>query len=111
MQRVLRFTPVVAAAVVTVAAACSSGDTADSKGQLTMKGTVHSSQSADGTQCWKFQSAKGKDYELQPAQAPADLLVDGQTMTIVAKPRTGGGSFCKVGTIVDVVSVAPASGT
>jgi hypothetical protein len=110
MQRVLRFAPVAAAVVTLAAAACSSGDVADSKGQLTMKGTVHSSQSADGTQCWKFQSAKGKDYELQPAQAPAEILIDGQAVTIVAKTRTGG-SFCNVGTIVDVVSVAPATGT
>jgi len=68
-----------------------------------MKGTVHSITQTDGTQCWQFTSAHGNKYELQPAQVPRDLLVDGQEATIVAKTRQGG-SFCNVGTIVDVVS-------
>jgi hypothetical protein len=38
----------------------------------------------------------------QLAQAPRDLLVDGARAVVVAKPR-GGGSFCKVGDVVDVV--------
>jgi hypothetical protein len=74
-----------------------------------MKGTVHSVTQTDGTQCWQFKSANGNNYELQPAQVPRDLLVDGQSATIVAKKRQGG-SFCNVGTIVDVVSETPEAG-
>jgi len=109
MHRVTRYTPVLAALLTLAVAGCNNDDKPDAKGQITMQGTVHAVQATDGTQCWKFQSAKGKDYELQPAQAPSELLVDGASATIIAKPRTGG-SFCKVGTIVDVVSLAPATG-
>jgi hypothetical protein len=110
MHRVPRYIPIVASLVTLAVAGCSNADKPDAKGQITVKGTVHQSQSADGSECWKFSSAKGKDYELQPAQVPKDLLVDGAQATIVAKPREHGGSFCKVGTIVDVVSVTPESG-
>lgn len=97
----------VAAAAAGVAIGCNMGDKTDAQGRLTMDGTVHAVQGTDGTQCWQFVSAKGKDYELQPAQVPVDLLVDGQSVKIVAKPRASGGSFCKVGTIIDVVSETP----
>lgn len=111
MLRVPRFAPVAAAILTLAAAGCSSGDVPDAKGQITMKGTVHSVQASDGTQCWSFKSAAGKDYELQPAQVPQVLLVDGQQATVVAKPRKGGGSFCKEaipgGTIVDIMTVTP----
>jgi hypothetical protein len=113
MLRVPRFAPVVVAMLTLTAAGCSSGDVPDAKGQITMKGTVHAVQASDGTQCWKFQSAAGKAYELQPAQAPQVLLVDGQQATIVVKTRSGG-SFCKEatgGTIVDIVSATPEAGS
>lgn len=110
MLRVPRFAPVAAAILMLAAAGCSSGDVPDAKGQITMKGTVHAVQATDGTQCWKFQSAAGKAYELQAGQAPPTLLVDGQQATVVAKTRTGG-SFCKDATgtdkIVDIVSATP----
>lgn len=106
MHSVARFAPVVAACLALAVAGCNSDDKPDAKGQLTMQGTVHASQAADGTPCWEFQSAKGKAYELEPAQAPHELLVDGTQATIVAKPRTGF-SYCKVGTIVDVVTINP----
>lgn len=109
MVRVPLYTPVAAVLVVLAAAGCNRGDTPDAKGDVTMKGTVHESQIGDGTQCWNFKSESGKDYELQPAQVPHELLVDGQAVTILAKPRKGGGSFCKVGVIVDVITVNPAS--
>jgi hypothetical protein len=97
-----------AVTAVAVMVGCSGGgDTPDAQGRVTMQGTVHSIQASDGTQCWQFVSAKGKNYELQPAQVPSDLLVDGISATVVAKPRSSGGSFCKVGEIVDVVSVNP----
>jgi hypothetical protein len=103
-----RWLMVGAATLGMLVAGCSSGgDSPDAQGRITVQGTVHSVQASDGTQCWKFSSAKGKDYELQPAQVPVELLVDGQQVTLVAKPRSGGGSFCKVGTIIDVVTVNP----
>jgi hypothetical protein len=106
MYRVARYAPVLAACLTLAVAGCNNDDKPDAKGQLTMQGTVHATQAADGTPCWEFQSAKGKAYELQPAQVPAELLVDGAQATIVAKPRTGF-SYCKVGTIVDVVTLNP----
>jgi hypothetical protein len=109
MHSVARYTPVLAALLALTVAGCNNDDKPDAKGQITMKGTVHSSQSTDGTQCWKFESEKGKAYELQPAQAPSELLVDGTQATIVVKTRTGG-SFCNVGTIVDVVGLNPTTG-
>jgi hypothetical protein len=91
-----------AALVVISSVACSAGGDKLVDGKLSMTGAVHKSQLADGTECWQFVSASGKQYELQPAQAPKELLVDGQQTAIVAKPR-GGGSFCKVGEVIDVV--------
>jgi hypothetical protein len=108
MPRAWRFVPISAAAIAFVAVACS-GDRADSKGEITMKGTVHEVTQTDGTRCWQFTSAKGNNYEFQPAQVPQGLLVDGEEATIVAKKRSGF-SFCKVGQLVDVVSATPLSG-
>ncbi len=105
-----RWLAVGAATLVPFVAGCtSSGDKPDAQGRMTVKGTVHSVQAPDGTQCWKFSSAKGKDYELQPAQVPVALLVDGEQATLLVKVRSSGGSFCKVGEIVDVVTVNPDS--
>ncbi len=110
MRRVLCSIPAGTVIVALAVAACSRGDSPDSKGQITMKGTVHQVTQPDGQQCWQFQSAKGNNYELQPAQVPHDLLVDGEQATIVAKKRQGG-TFCKnVGTLVDVISTAPQNG-
>jgi hypothetical protein len=106
MHSFSRYAPVLAACLALTVAGCNTDDKPDAKGQLTMQGTVHASQAADGTPCWKFESAKGKAYELEPAQAPSELLVDGAQATIVVKPRTGF-SYCKVGTIVDVVTLNP----
>jgi hypothetical protein len=109
MRRVLRLVPAGASILAFAATGCSRGDVADSTGRITMKGTVHETTQGDGTPCWQFQSAKGNSYELEPAQVPHELLVDGAQATIVAKTRTGF-SYCKVGTIVDVVSVGPDNG-
>jgi len=106
MHSAARYAPVLAALLALTVAGCNTDDKPDAKGQLTMQGTVHATQAADGTPCWSFQSAKGKAYELEPAQAPQELLIDGAQATIVAKPRTGF-SYCKVGTIVDVVGLNP----
>ena len=83
-------------------AGCQQGDKKLSNGDLGLTGTIHSVQASDGSQCWTLTSSSGKTYELQPAQAPQDLLVDGKQATITAKPRSGG-SFCKMGQIIDVV--------
>ena len=104
MHRAFRW--MMAAGAASIAAGCNTGDKVDAQGHLTMDGTVHSVQATDGTQCWKFVSAKGKDYELQPAQVPPELLIDGQAAQVVAKPRSGG-SFCNVGQIIDIVSETP----
>ena len=98
-------------------AACSSGEEKGPKpGELIVHGTVHMVTTADSATCWKFTSSKGKDYELQPAQVPSDLLVDNANAKLILKPLTGGGgSFCKLGPVVTVDSVdsvstgAPAS--
>lgn len=81
---------------------CQSGDKTLPNGNLGLTGTIHSKQASDGSQCWTLTSTSGKTYELQPAQAPQDLLVDGKEATITAKPREGG-SFCKMGQIIDVL--------
>lgn len=108
MPRAWRFVPISAAAIAFMAVGCS-GDRPDSKGNITMKGTVHETTQSDGTPCWEFTSAHGNKYEFQPAQVPQGLLVDGQAATIVVKKRSGF-SFCKVGQLVDVVSGGPVSG-
>ncbi|MBX6333223.1 MAG: hypothetical protein IRY91_15365 [Gemmatimonadaceae bacterium] len=92
------------ALVVLALGACGREEKGPNPGELKLRGTVHMVQSPDGGTCWKLQSTKGHDYELQPAQVPHDLLVDGATAIVIAKPRAGG-SFCKVGQIVDVVQV------
>jgi hypothetical protein len=78
-------------------------------GELKLRGTVHLVQTQEGGSCWKLESARGHAYELQPAQAPRDLLVDGVQAVVLAKPRAGG-SFCKVGEIIDVVKVDSVTG-
>jgi hypothetical protein len=88
--------------VMTVAGCSTGGDKQLANGNLGISGTIHSVQASDGSQCWTLQSTSGKTYELQPAQAPTDLLVDGKQATVTAKPRSGG-SFCKMGQIIDVL--------
>jgi hypothetical protein len=103
MSTIWRVGTTVGTLVVAVSlAACSNGDKQLANGNLGLTGTIHSVQASDGSQCWTLTSTSGKTYELQPAQAPQDLLVDGKQATITAKPRSGG-SFCKMGQIIDVV--------
>ena len=80
------------------------GEEKGPKGELKLRGTVHMVKAKDGSTCWKFTSNKGKDYELQPAQVPRDMLADGAQAVILAKAR-GGGSFCNVGEVIDVLKV------
>lgn len=96
--------------VVISVAGCQKGDKTLANGDLGLTGTIHSVQATDGSQCWTLTSTSGKTYELQPAQAPQDLLVDGKQATITAKPRSGG-SFCKMGQIIDVVRDTAAAKT
>lgn len=96
--------------VVIAATGCQKGDKTLANGDLGLTGTIHSVQATDGSQCWTLTSTSGKTYELQPAQAPQDLLVDGKEATITAKPRSGG-SFCKMGQIIDVVRDTAAAKT
>jgi hypothetical protein len=93
-----------AVALVLLAFAACKGEEKGPNGELKLHGTVHMVQTPDGGTCWKFTSSKGNDYELQPAQVPQSLLVDGATAVLLAKARKDAGSFCKVGTVVDVVS-------
>ncbi|HET7563464.1 MAG TPA: hypothetical protein VFJ96_00610 [Gemmatimonadaceae bacterium] len=90
--------------VVLIGAACTGREEKAANGDLKLSGTVHMVQATDGSTCWKLESSKGKSYELQPAQAPHDMLVDGAHAFLEAKPREGG-SFCKVGQIVDVTQL------
>jgi hypothetical protein len=96
--------------VVVSVVGCQNGDKTLANGDLGLTGTVHSVQSSDGSQCWTLTSTSGKTYELQPAQAPQELLVDGKEASITAKPRSGG-SFCKMGQIIDVVRDTAAAKT
>ena len=89
--------------LVALAAAACAGEEKGPNGELKLRGTVRRIESAEGGTCWQVETKRGK-YELQPAQAPQALLVDGATAVILAKPRSGG-SFCKVGDIVDIVKV------
>ncbi|HEX6533947.1 MAG TPA: hypothetical protein VF041_05075 [Gemmatimonadaceae bacterium] len=96
--------------VLTVAAAAAcTGEEKGPNGTLKLHGTVHMVQSKDGGTCWKLESTKGKSYELQPAQVPHDILVDGARVSLLAKPRKGG-SFCNVGEIVDVTQLDSVTG-
>ena len=112
MSTIWRVSSAVGTLVVVISAAgCKQGDKTLANGDLGLTGTVHSVQATDGSQCWTLTStATGKTYELQPAQAPQDLLVDGKEASITAKPRSGG-SFCKMGQIIDVVRDTAAAKT
>lgn len=96
-------------ALVLVAAACASGEEKGPNGELKLHGTVHMVQTDSGGTCWKFESSKGNAYELQQGQAPHDLLVDGASAVLLVKPRVGG-SYCKVGQLVDVVKADSIAG-
>lgn len=89
--------------------ACAKEEEKGPNGTLRLYGTVHAVQSEQGGSCWKLESTKGKSYELQPAQVPQTLLVDGAHVVLLAKPRTGG-SFCNVGQIIDVTQVDSLTG-
>jgi hypothetical protein len=112
MSAIWRFGSAVGTLVVVISVAgCSSGgDKQLANGNLGLTGTVHSVQATDGSQCWTLTSTSGKTYELEPAQAPQDLLVDGKQATITAHPRDGG-SFCKLGQIIDVLRDTSAAKT
>lgn len=103
------------ALVLLVMAACSSGEEKGPKeGELRLHGTVHMVTTADSATCWKFSSTKGHDYELQPAQVPTDLLVDGASAVLIVTPLQNAGSFCNVGQVVNLVTAdsikAPGAG-
>jgi hypothetical protein len=65
------------------------------------------SKSEVGANCWRFAGPDGKGYELRPDQAPAEVLVDGRSATLILKARSDLMSTCMVGQIVDVVRVEP----
>ncbi len=111
MSAIWRVSSAVGTVVVMISmAGCQKGDKTLANGDLGLTGTIHSVQATDGSQCWTLTSTSGKTYELQPAQAPQELLVDGKQATITAKPRSGG-SFCKMGQIIDVVRDTAAAKT
>jgi hypothetical protein len=87
-----------------VALTACAGEERGPNGELVLRGTVRRVETADGGICWRLEAGRGKQYELQPAQVSPTLLVDGARAVVLAKPRSGG-SFCKVGDIVDVVRI------
>jgi hypothetical protein len=93
-----------AATLAVVAVAACARDERGPNGELVLRGTVHKVETEDGGTCWQLEAGRGKQYELQPAQVSPSLLVNGARAVLLAKPRSGG-SFCKVGDIVDVVRV------
>jgi len=89
-------------AVLGALAGCQ-GEERGPGGELRVQGTVRSVQSQEGGTCWVLES-DGKKYELIPAQAPRDLLVEGAEATVQVKPRKGF-SYCRAGDLVDVIRV------
>ena len=69
-------------------------------GELRVSGTVHFLRAANG--CWQLEAASGRRYELLPGQAPASLLRDGATVTVVGQPAEGSETGCQVGMPLDV---------
>ena len=69
-------------------------------GELRVSGTVHFLRVANG--CWQLETASGRRYELLPGQAPASLLRDGATVTVVGHPAEGSETGCQVGMPLDV---------
>lgn len=74
--------------------------TANSTGELRIRGTVHFLEVEGG--CWQLRALNGGRYELQPAQAPASLLQDGVIVTLVGEPAEGSTTGCDVGMPLDV---------
>lgn len=58
-----------------------------------------------GVNCWRLTGKDGKNYELRADQAPAGLLTNGKSVTLVLKLRSDLMSACQVGQIADVMRV------
>ena len=69
-------------------------------GELRVSGTIHFLQVEHG--CWQLEAASGRRYELLPGQAPASLLRDGATVTVVGQPAERSETGCQVGMPLDV---------
>ncbi len=69
-------------------------------GELHISGTVRFLQVGNG--CWQLEASNGRRYELRPGQAPASLLRDGATATVVGQPAEGSETGCRVGLPLDV---------
>ena len=69
-------------------------------GELHISGTVHFLRVENG--CWQLEAESGRDYELQPEQAPASLLRDGARVNVVGQPSEGSETGCRVGMPLDV---------
>lgn len=71
--------------------------------QIRIEGTVHLLGVEGG--CWQLAADDGETYELRRDQAPAEILVDGATVTVLARRRADLMSLCMVGQIIDVLRV------
>jgi hypothetical protein len=69
-------------------------------GELHLSGTVHFLEVEDG--CWQLEASNGYRYELQPGQAPASLLRDGVSASVVGQPAEDSATGCQVGMPIDV---------
>lgn len=69
-------------------------------GELHISGTVHFLLVEGG--CWQLQSEDGRRYELQPDQAPAALLRDEASVSVVGQAAEGSATGCQVGMPIDV---------
>ena len=69
-------------------------------GELHLSGTVRFLRIEAG--CWQLAASSGRNYELQPEQAPASVLRDGARVSVVGQPAEGSSSGCQVGMPIDV---------
>lgn len=86
-------------AVVAPANECSLS-TATGTGELHISGTVHFLEAEHG--CWQLDASDGRRYELMPDQAPAAVLRDLASVSLMGRPADASDTGCRVGVPIEV---------
>jgi hypothetical protein len=82
--------------VMGAASECSiATDSGSGSFEFRISGTVRFLESEAG--CWQLVSDDGRQYELLPDQAPANLLRDGAKVLVTAQTTGESGTGCDVG--------------
>jgi hypothetical protein len=82
--------------VMGAASECSiATDSGSGSFEFRISGTVRFLESEAG--CWQLESDDGRQYELLPDQAPANLLRDGAKVLVTAQTTGESGTGCDVG--------------